>query len=305
VRSPAFIAGTLLFLFAFTAPGSGQDVIHRTNGARQSAKVVGIDERSLKVEVVLVPGQPPGVITMSRAEVTRVDFAEREEEQRLLKAGIAADPAEVAQMWRAKAALLGFPNSNAGAFALLHAQQLLKTPATAQIAFDLYARIEKEDWNETRRAQAGRGRLTAMIATGRAAEAVEQAKQLATSAEDPATLIEAKFVLGQASAKALRELLAENPRWEEDDKVRPERHRLYHEALDLLLYPYLFFGAEQEPAARGLWAATELYQLVAEPERAEELARDITILYAQTPYAADAKKLLSTLTPTPTATPTE
>jgi hypothetical protein len=297
------IAVSFLLLCAATA--SAQDVIHRTNGARQAAKVVGIDERSLKVEVVLVPGQPPGVISMSRAEVTRVDFAEREEEQRLLKAGIAADPAQVAQMWRAKAPLLGFPNSNAGSFALLHAQQLIKTPATAQAAFELYARVEKEDWSEKRRAEAGRGRLTAMIATGRAAEAVEQAKQLAINAEDPATLIEAKFVLGQASAKALRELLAENPRWEEDDKVRPERHRLYHEALDFLLYPYLFFGAEQEPAARGLWAATELYQLVEESERAEELARDITVLYAQTPYAADAKKLLTTITPSTTAKPTE
>jgi hypothetical protein len=290
---------------AWTTIASAQDIIHRTNGARQSAKVVGIDARSLKVEVVLVPGQPPGVITMPRSEVTRVDFAEREEEQGLLKAGAAADPAQVAQMWRAKAPLLGFPNSNAGAFALIHAQQMLKAPTTAQAAFDLYARVEREDWNEARRAQAGRGRLTAMIATGRAAEAVEQAKQLATSAEDPATLIGAKFVLGQASAKALRVLLAENPRWEEDDKVRPERHRLYHEALDLLLYPYLFFGAEQEPAARGLWAATELYQLVEEPERAEELARDITTLYAQTPYAADAKKLLSTVTPSATPKPTQ
>ena len=302
VRSPVFIACALFFLLAVTAPGAfAQDTIHRTNGSRQSARVVGLDDRFLKAEVLLVPGQPPATISIPRSEVVRVEFAETDEEQRVLKAGRAADATQVTRLWRAKEPFLRFANSNAGAFALLQAQGLLKTPERAPEALALFERVEKEDWSEARRAEAGRGKLTAMIATGRAAEAVEQAKQLAINAEDPVTLIEAKFVLGQATAKTLRDLLAENPRWDEDEKVRPERHRLYHEALDLLLFPYLFFGAETEPAARGLWAALELYRFLEEPARALELAKDLTILYPQSSEAQLAVKLLPQDPKTPPA----
>ena len=302
VLSPAFTASALLFLLAVTAPEAfAQDAIHRTNGSRQSARVVGLDDRFLKAEVLLVPGQPPATISIPRSEVVRVEFAETDEDQRVLKAGRAADATQVTRLWRAKEPFLRFANSNAGAFALLQAQLLLKTPERAPEALALFERVEKEDWSEARRAEAGRGKLTAMIATGRAAEAVEQAKQLAINAEDPATLIEAKFVLGQATAKTLRDLLAENPRWDEDEKVRPERHRLYHEALDLLLFPYLFFGAETEPAARGLWAALELYRFLEEPARALELAKDLTILYPQSSEAQLAVKLLPQDPKTPPA----
>jgi tetratricopeptide (TPR) repeat protein len=301
MRSLATFA-MLLLLIATAA--RGQDVIHRANGTRQPGKVVGIDDRALKVEVLLIPGQPAATVTIPRSEVVRVDFAEAEAERRLLAAGRAADPQQVAATWQQKQAYLRFPNSNAGAFALLHAHQLLRTKGREQEAFSLYERIASNDWSEARRDEAGRGKLSAMIATGRAAEAVEHARQLAINAEDPATLIEAKHVLAEASLKQLRELLEENPRWEEDEHVRPERHRLYHETLDLLLFPFLFYGSESEQAARGLWRATELYRLVGEAEQATETARDIAVLYPGTSFAGKAQKLLTSATaPAPAKTP--
>jgi tetratricopeptide (TPR) repeat protein len=281
-----------------------QDIIHRTNGSKQPGKVVGLDEHLLKVQVQLIAGQPAATVTIPRREVLHVDFAETEAERRLLAAGRTADPLQVATTWQQKKAFLNFPNSNAGAFALLYAHHLLKTRGKEQDAFALYEVISGQDWNETRRAEATRGKLSAMIATGRAAEAVEHARKLATDADDPGTLIEAKQVLAEASLKQLRELLEENPRWEEDEHVRPERHRLYHETLDLLLFPFLFHGSESEQAARGLWRATELYQLVNEPEHAAETARDVAVLYPNTSYAAEAQKLLtSSAAPAPAKRP--
>jgi hypothetical protein len=212
-----------------------------------------------------------------------------------MRAGVGADQRQIAELVATEGAFSARSKFQRGAFALIHARHLLKLPGAEQSAFALFERIGREDWSEQRRADAQRGKLSAMIATGRAAEAVEQARQLAVSAEDPATLIEAKHVLGEAAMKSLRDLLAENPRWEEDDKVRPERHRLYHEILDLFLHPYLFFGAQDEAAARGLWGAVELYRFTDERDRAEELARDIVSLYPQSAYAADAKKLLGAL----------
>ena len=272
----------------------GQDVITRADGSRQSARVLGIDERTLKLEVALVPGQPPASVTVPRGEVVRIDFASSEEEQKLLKAGPGADPVQVARAWSAKEPFLRVAESNAGAFGLIYAAQLAKVAGREGEALALFERLEREDWNERRRDEAGRGKLTAMIATGRAAEALEQAKQLAVNAEDPATLIEAKYVLAEASFKTLKQLVEDNPRWEEDEKVRPERHRLYHETLDLYLFPYVFHGAEKGPAARGLWGALEVYRFVRELPGAVELARDLAVLYPDSAEAKKAKDFLST-----------
>ena len=282
-------------LFGLLALGAahGQDIIYRANGSKQTARVIGLDERQIKLEVTLVAGQPPGTVSVPRGDVVRIDFAESEAETRLLKAGPTADAATVAVMWRAKEPFLAIANSNAGAFGLLMAQQLLKTANRGNDALALYERIEKADWNEARRDAAGRGKLVAMIAVGRAAEAVEQAKQLAINAEDPGTLIDAKFVLAQASFKQLRQLQEDNPRWEEDDNVRPERHRLYHETIDYYLYPFLFYGADQVPAARGLAGAMELFVFVKEPAQAAKIARDLTVLYPVTPEAKAAGQFLA------------
>ncbi len=291
----------LSLLLLLVSVGSGQDTIYRANGTKQSARVVGLDERQIRLEVILVPGQSPATITVPRTEVAQVDFAESEEERRLLKAGSEADPASIARWWKAREPFLGFPNSNAGAFGLAFAQQLLKGAGHGAEALALFEHLEKADWNEARRDAAGRGKLVALIAVGRAAEAVEQAKHLAINAEDPATLIEAKYVLAQGAFQELRKLLEDNPRWEEDDNVRPERHRLYHETIDYFLYPFLFYGAEQAPAARGLAGAMEFFVFVKEPVRAVEIARDLTVLYPGTSEAKAAAQFLTAHPPTTSA----
>jgi len=289
--SPRLLPVLLTVLLSCT--GFAQDTIYRANGSKQSARVVGLDDRQIKLEVTLVPGQPPATITTPRGEVVQVDFAETEEEQRLLKAGAQSDPSAITRWWKAKEPFLALPNSNAGAFGLVFAQQLLKAPGRGGDALAMFERLEKADWNEARRDAAGRGKLLALISVGRAAEAVDQAKQLAINAEDPATLIEAKYVLAQGSFQDLRKLLDDNPRWEQDDNVRPERHRLYHETIDLFLYPFLFHGAEQAPAARGLAGALDFFVFMKEPAHAAEIARDLTVLYPGTTEAKAAAQFLA------------
>jgi len=57
---------------------------------------------------------------------------------------------------------------------------------------------------------AKQGRLRAMVASGKAKDAVGEAEQLAASTEDPTVLIEAKYLLAETSAASLKKLLEDN-----------------------------------------------------------------------------------------------
>jgi hypothetical protein len=131
-----------------------------------------------------------------------------------------------------------------------------------------------------------------MLRLGRAAEAMAEAMELERTSEDPAVLIEAKFVLAEASLQDFKKLLKNNPRWQEDEFVRPEHDRLYHATLDLLLFPYLFHGTEEAQAARGLSRAIEMLTLSGEIPEAIELAQDLVFLYPETAPAASARSFL-------------
>jgi hypothetical protein len=79
--------------------------------------------------------------------------------------------------------------------------------------------------------------------------------------------------------------------------VKPEHDRLYNEALDLYLHPYLFLGSETEAASRGLWGAVQIYRFGGADTDAVESARDLALLYPGTRYAAMAKDYLDKLPP--------
>jgi hypothetical protein len=150
-----------------------------------------------------------------------------------------------------------------------------------------------------------------MTATGKAAQAIEEAKTLAAETEDPEILIEANYLMAQATAKELQSFLKENPRWNIDPFVIEERHRLHNSALALYLYPALFFGSENQKAARGLWGAVEVYRLSAknaheadlpDSEKSQtrlaiETSRDIIAFYPATAESKLATEFLASLTP--------
>lgn len=273
------------------------DVLILRNEMRRVGKLVDFDDQYFRIQVQIVEGQPPATISIPREEVVRIEFAEDPEMEEFFAQATGADLMEAARFWGAGERFLSQPRSAAARVGIRYAELLLSSgsPVFMQRAYDLFSRIEREAWSPEDRAGARRGRLQAMIAMGNAREAVEEATELAEESEDPAVLIEAKFILATAADQELRELEEENPRWMEDPFVRPERERLFNEALDLYLHPYLFFGSETGPAARGLWAATELYYFAGEPAEAVESARDLVVLYPGTPQAERAADFLESL----------
>jgi hypothetical protein len=99
-------------------------------------------------------------------------------------------------------------------------------------------------------------------------------------------------VLADAAAEQLRVLVAAHPRWEEEEGIRVERGRWFHEALSGYLHAHVFHGAEEDLAARGLWAAVQLYAGAGEREAARACAGDLVKLYAGMAEAGAAERWL-------------
>lgn len=288
---------------ALNAPGL--DTLFMASGEKSVGKLAGFDAQIFRMQKPLPapPGAPAGAppvfatVTIPRANVVHIEFGVDEARTKLLKEATPAQLAQIEMLWKQFEPWLPIAKSPAGTIGLVYGDVLLRSgdAPNAQKALALLSKIEKETWNRDDIVLAKQGRLRAMVATGNAKDAIEEALALAKISEDPAVLIEAKYILAEAADKALRKLVEENPRWEEDILVIPERHRLYNEALDFYLFPSLFFGSESEPAARGLWGAVGVYQFTGETTHAAEISRDLVTLYPGTKYAALAQKFLDGL----------
>jgi len=284
---------------------SAQDVLTLRSGETRTGKIAGLDATALKFQVPLpaAPGAGPvyASVSIPRADIVSIDFAPDPALEQLLSRRPGAGELQAA--WSAASPWLGIPKSRAARVGNALGNALLAGGATADAvkALEIFQQVEGGAWSPEDRMVAKEGRLRAMVATGRAGDAVKEAEQIASATENPAVLIEAKFILAEAAGASLKKLLEDNPRWEEDANVIPERNRLYHEAVDLFLYPALFEGARADAAARGLWGAVGIYQLAGEAANALECARDITILYPGTKYAAPAKEFIASLPATLTS----
>lgn len=294
----------LLAALALSAAGlQAQDVLFMKNGDKRVGQIVTADATTYRLQVPLPapPGsQSPAAfasVSVPRADVEVIQFAPDPTLEQILRAPATTQIADLKSRWAKSLSWLSIPKSPAGRIGNTLANLLLKTgdAADAVQALDLFKQIETTAWSEDDQMAARQGRLRAMVATGNAKDAVKEAEQLAAVTEDPAVLIEAKYILAEAAAASLKKLLDDNPRWQEDINVIPERNRLYHEAIDLYLYPSLFVGSETEPAARGLWGAVSVYNMVGEPQNALECARDITVIYPATKFAAQAAGFIASL----------
>ena len=289
--------------FAQAPQATALDTLFLASGEKRTGKLVGIDQQNFRLQVPLPPpaGASPTAppmfasVTVPRTDVEHVEFAPDEALRKKLDEATPAQIAAIEALWRQQLPWVGVPKSPAAEIGITYGNLLLKDRSQAQKALDLFKLIESATWSEDVRMLARQGRLRAMIATGNAKGAVEEARAMEKISEDPAVLIEAKYILADATDQSLRKLVEDNPRWQEDIHVIPERSRLYNEALDLYLYPYLFFGSEVDPAARGLWGAVGVYKFTGETQNALECARDLVAIYPGTSYAKQAQDYINSL----------
>ena len=295
---------TLLILLAATSIGHAQDVLEMKTGNRRVGKIISLDDKFIRLQID-IPAQagssPQAVpsIALPRIDVQSINFAIDTTRDAAIQSATIQDIPALEQYWEKFRLWLDFPRSPSASIGCALGNALLATKErkNAVRALELFTLVEEKAWQASDKARAREGRLRAMTATGKAAKAIEEAKTLAAETEDPEILIEANHLMAQAAEKSLRAFLKENPRWDIDPAVINERHQLHRRALELYLYPSLFFGTNNEKAARGLWGTVGIYRTSGEDQLAIETSRDILAFYPATPEAELARTYLASLKP--------
>ncbi len=294
-------------LFALCAlPLPAQDRVHLKDGRVAQGRLLNLAKPLISMELQL-----PGVRGSAKREfdaglVDFIDFAPLPGEAEAL-----ANPAEpkqqdvLLQLWQQKSVHLPWPANNAGDIGLALADQLLKKtePELIERAFRIYSLVEKDDWDNARRAKAKTGRLRSLIGLKRIDEAIKEAQIVARESEDPAVLIEAQIVIANADFEKLKRFDLDHPRWDQDDELTEERTQLYQQVLDQFLHTPLFHGSVEDRSAEALWQVVQVHQYNQEALPALERARDLVQLYPKTPQAAQAQNLLGPTEPIAPGTP--
>jgi len=219
------------------------------------------------------------------------------ERQLIAQAKAEAIPA-LRVFWEARKRTINMQGSNAGDFGLALAKALRQTNALAEALSIANEIIEKDNHPERRsRAKAESDTLAFMevMKTAKPDEVERRAWAVTEAADEsnPDLMLLVTGFLAGSEFTALKKIETENPRWMEDDEIKPQRERHYHLALDLALYPSLFHPLREAEAADGLWQAAQVYLHTRETPRAIAVLEDMLALYADSIHSAKARTLLT------------
>jgi len=279
--------------------GSPFDRIVLKNGDAARVVLQGVTDNNVTYRMVAENGAvSDSNRTLPMERVDYIEFGYGEGEQEIYE-NLSSAPVEALEaLWNEQFGNLHRPRSRTARYGLGYAARLLQSENDFEWkkALDICDRVIGRAWSPRDRSSAVRGRIQTLMRLGRLDEARREAEEQAAKTEAAGQLIEVRFLLAEASFRQLRELEEENPRWEEDDLVRPERNQLYHESVDQYLWPFLFHGTEESAAVRGLVSAAEVYVFGGEMERARAALTDAIELYPRIPATDSARERLDTLT---------
>ncbi len=276
-------------------PVRALDQLHFKNGETIEGKVGAITHETVEVHlsVALGGGKRGGVTrTYSLQGVDYIEFESTQEEARLLGLGGEAPRKALQKLWDRGLPYLQQPRSRTGRLGLLYAKVLLKSdsPYHWRQAKGLCELIAEKSWSKEDRDTARTGVVRVLVRQGELAKARRAAaKEIAVGGSERA-VVEGHYLLAEIGMLELRQLQRENPKWEDDDELRPKRMRIYHETLDHFLDAYLFHATRGEEAARGLLGAATAYRFGGERERAMQCLRDAMQVYPSTPAGIQAEE---------------
>ena len=288
-------AAALLLLLLTVFRSTAQDTLVLKNGRKADCRVIDFTADSVKISYRTAANAPFADRLIPLAEIDYVELAPLPGEPEALAQAVREGRSEpLIGFWVKRLPWLNRPRTNGGELGLTYAELLTRVPSADRMerALKIYQQIEAADWNPGRRGRAQAGRLRVMLRQGRTTEVRPLAEALLQQSGDPRVLIELRHVMAEASAGALTQLEKDHPRWQDEDDLVPRHEQLLNEAFDGYLYPHLFHGAEEDLAARGLWAAAQLSASQKLINQSADWSTDLTKLYPSAPEADPARTWL-------------
>lgn len=271
------------------------DIVTLSDGNRKTGRVLEMEQEILVLSTQPVPGFPTVELRFPKARISAVEFEEDAQRDAFIHGAGQAELPEIALLWQRFADLLTSPGSPSARIGLRYGLLLLDAgaPGNSTDPLPLFEKIAGSAPSPAEREAAMQGVLRSLISTRLWARAETLALSIARSACGIPLLAEARLTIGCVQSARLRELLQENPRWHEDDFVRPEQNRLHDSALDGLLGAALLPGVPTEIAARALLGALRVYEMDGNISQARAVAADLSLLHPTSHEAAFARKWLN------------
>ncbi|MEM7698868.1 MAG: hypothetical protein AAF236_10730 [Verrucomicrobiota bacterium] len=294
-----FLLLALLTLAPSLLSAQNYDVVHFPDGEPVVCRIEGATDNIVAVSFPgrEAPGGGPLKRTFPADQVSHIEWGFAEGEQIVFENLERANAESLEFWWNHHFSHLHRPRSRTAAYGIAFGDRLIRNDSEAirKRGLGIFNRVIEKAWSEKDIADAKKGRLRALMSLGQLEQARTEARSLAAETEDPTLLIEVRYLLAQADFEQLKALQEEHPRWIEDDEIRPQRESLYHNVIDQLLWPSLFYASETDGATRGLLAAAQVYLFAEDSEKARAVLTDLTRLYPETRAAETAQTRLASL----------
>lgn len=280
---------------AFAAEPASQDVITSTAGQTMSGTLIGRTDGGVQIR----SQSPTGAVVtqvVSIDNIERIDFANADKLQEEIAKTTKADSGRMLQRWRQDEKFIDLPQSPAGAVGVRTAQLLLEAGGAENVrtAAEILETISSKAWNVVDKDRAKALTIESLRSSGKTAEAEKAAREYLSGDASAEGKAEVSYYLALVLADQYRTFIEDNPRWEHDPYMRPQRQRLYNEVLDHFLASYLQYGAPPEITPKSLLSSVTFLDKYGENSEAVALAQDLTTVFGTSPEAAEAKKFLET-----------
>jgi hypothetical protein len=272
------------------------DTVTFVEGETKSGCIWGVEQEAIVLSTQPVPGLPAVNLRIPKTRVAAIAFSPDEQREAFLRMATQEHLPELAKLWSRFAPFLSLRGSPAARIGLRYGVLSLELGSAkdSEELLLLFQKIASGAPTSEEQEAAKQGILRALVRSGHWGRAESEAAAFTKTACSVSLLAEARLTVGIVQKKRLQEFVMENPRWNLDEFVRPERDRLYHAALDSLLAAALLPGAPGELAARARLCAMEVCDAAGERHRSASLAEDIIAFHLGTSEARTAQEWLQT-----------
>ncbi len=270
-----------------------------------SGKVIPADQISIQGDKLIIRstiGGGSAEVPYPLNLVKTIRFSLTAEQAKLLESGGVSQLPALRELWKKRLPYLTMPESDSGWIGLRLAKLLIasKDQVNAEEALEVVEMVRENDWKTSRQQEALGVRISALAASGRIEQAMQEADALESlGASDDQELAEtrvrSRFIQASVAWAQFEKLEQEWPKWHLMPEKRQERLEYLNRALDQYLFPVIAHPELEGVCAEGLVQAATIYLHLGKTEQAQKCLDEVINYFPDPAYVSRAKEMKTTL----------